>query len=82
MKTYKFSKTWCEEYLCEVQANSFEEAQKLAEESDEWYEGPERWLSMERYKVADIPEQEPDEDENDYEDKCFELWEESDWELI
>lgn len=82
MKTYKISKIWSEEYQCDVEANSLEEAKKLAEESDEWYEADERWLSMERYKVADIPEQEPDEDEDDYEDKCNELWAESDWEKI
>ena len=57
-------------------------AKKFAEESNEWYEADERWLSMERYKVADIPEQEPDEDEDDQEDKCNELWAESDWEKI
>ena len=82
MKTYKISKIWSEEYQCEVEADSLEEAQKLAEESDEWYEADERWLSMERYKVADIPEQEDDEDEDDYEEKCAELWDEYDWEKI
>ena len=76
---YRISKIWSEEYQCEVEANSLEEAKRLAEESDEWYEADERWLSMERYKTADIPDDlDPENDEDEIED----IWNESDWELI
>lgn len=82
MKKYLISKIYSSEYQCEVEADSLEEAEKLAEESDEWYEADEQWVSMERYKVADIPLQQDDEDEDDYKDKCNELWDECDWEKI
>jgi len=76
---YRISKIWSEEYQCEVEADSLEEAKRLAEESDEWYEADERWLSMERYKTADIPEDlDPENDEDEIED----IWSESEWELI
>lgn len=76
---YRISKIWSEECQCEVEANSLEEAKRLAEESDEWYDADERWLSMERYKTADIPDNlDPENDEDEIED----IWSESEWELI
>lgn len=76
---YRISKIWSEERQCEVEADSLEEAKRLAEESDEWYDADERWLSMERYKTADIPDDlDPENDEDEIED----IWSESDWELI
>jgi len=76
---YRISKIWSEERQCEVEADSLEEAKRLAEESDEWYDADERWLSMERYKTADIPD---DLDPENNEDEIEDIWSESDWELI
>ena len=60
---YKFQKTYEEYYACEVEADSLEEAQKIAEDSEDWYEDGESTLVMERWTRFDKVDDEDEQDE-------------------
>ena len=69
---YLLSKIWSYESTCMVEADSLEEAKKLAADMD-WNED-ETLLDKERYKVIDA-------DENIDEDEIYDMFDEVDWEI-
>ena len=59
---YKFHKTFEEYWACEVEANSLEEAQKIAANA-EWFEDGERNLTLERWTKFEKVDDEDEQDE-------------------
>ena len=78
MKRYKFEKVYENIYGCEVDAETFEEAEQKAEEAD-WYESGENYLTMSRWKCIDLDEDlEEGYDEDDIEEGLDQI----DWEVM
>lgn len=73
---YKFQKTYEEYYACEVEADSYEEAKELAEESNDWYEDGERSESMYRWTSFEKVDDEDEQDElrSEAEDEYEVIW--------
>ena len=79
MKKFRFVKAYEYQIACVVEAETLEEAKEKAEH-EEWFddEGGEHWVTLDKWKCIDIPD---DLDEEEDEEKIEELWEEADWEV-
>ncbi len=79
MKKFRFYKSFEQAYGCEVEAETLEEAKAKAENA-EWYdeEGGENWVTLERWKSADIPD---DLDKEDDDEEIAEIWDNTEWNI-